>query len=49
MTLGRCRKECLAKLPVVPNAAPTATEQPAEGWLSGRKVDGRDTNVKALA
>ena len=35
VTLGNCRKECLAKLPAVPFAAPKAADPPAEGWLSG--------------
>lgn len=35
VTLGHCRKECLAKLPAVPFAVPKAAEPPAEGWLSG--------------
>lgn len=35
VAVGRCRKECLGTLPVVPFAAPKASEPPPEGWLSG--------------
>ena len=39
VTVGHCRKECLGTLPVVPFAAPKASEPPPEGWLSGLGAD----------